>query len=256
MRVHSTKPVNIGKKTVGGADVLICVPIVVEEECGLEQAAINTAELCPDVVEWRADYFKDACNPIKVKKALRLLGSIIGEIPLIFTFRSSLEGGFKEVEERIRYEIIRQAIYTGEVDAADIELESSKTGIEEIKKAAEDHDIPLILSYHNYHETPSVEFLFNKVREEVSRGADIAKIAVMPNSEEDVLNLLSATLKARMEMPDTPLITMSMGTLGIISRIAGGMFGSDLTFGAGEKTSAPGQIPISELRASMKAIFK
>jgi 3-dehydroquinate dehydratase-1 len=56
-------------------------------------------------------------------------------------------------------------------------------------------------------------------------------------------------------MPDTPLITVSMGTLGIISRIAGGMFGSDMTFGAVEKTSAPGQIPIAELRASIKTIL-
>jgi 3-dehydroquinate dehydratase-1 len=57
-------------------------------------------------------------------------------------------------------------------------------------------------------------------------------------------------------MPDTPLITMSMGDLGMISRIAGGIFGSDLTFGSGGKTSAPGQIPMDELRAAMKILYK
>jgi len=255
MRLQAKKPIKIGKKTIGGPDMLICVPISEEEEFGLEQAAKNTAGLCPDIIEWRADYFKDACSPIKVIKALKLLRSIIGEIPLIFTFRSSFEGGFGEVEEHIRYEIIRQVLCTGEADAADIELASCKNAIEEIKKAAYDHGIPLIIPYHNFDETPSVEFLLNKIREEVALGADIAKIAAMPRNEEDVLKLLSASLKARIEMPDTPLITVSMGTLGVISRIAGGMFGSDMTFGTGEKASAPGQIPIAELRALIKTLL-
>lgn len=252
MRIQSTKPICIGKSTIGGADVLICVPIVEEEECELEQTSKSIALLEPDVVEWRADYFIDVCNPKKVMEALRALRGIIGDIPLIFTLRSSLEGGFKKVEDHIRFDIIRQAILSGEIDAVDIELASSNSDIERIKKAAEVYDIPLILSYHNYAETPSVELLLDKIREEVSKGADIAKIAVMPQKEEDVLNLLSATLKARKEMPDTPLITVSMGELGTISRIAGGVFGSDLTFGAWEKTSAPGQISIDQLRPLMK----
>lgn len=256
MRIQAKNPISLRGKIMGGVDPLICIPIVAGEEQELDQSAKKIVELCPDVIEWRADYYKDVCDITKVKQAIELLRSTIGDIPLIFTFRSSLEGGFVKVEDAVRYGIIKQVICTGEADAVDIELISGKTNIEEIKIIAEDHNIPLILSYHNFTETPSVEFLLDKMRQQVSSGADIAKIAVMPKNEEDVLNLLSATLKARKEMPDTPLITMSMGNLGVISRIAGGVFGSDLTFGAGEKTSAPGQIPIAELRATMKTIFK
>lgn len=256
MRLRAKKSINLRGKIIGGVEPLICIPLVAEEEKELEQAAKKIIELLPDVIEWRADYFKSICDLAKVKKVLEALRNIIGETPLIFTFRSSLEGGFKEVDDTIRYEIIKQVIYTEEVDAVDIELISGKTNIEEINTIAKDHNITLILSYHNFMETPSVEFLLDKMRQQVSSGADIAKIAVMPKNKEDVLNLLSATLKAHMEMPDTPLITMSMGELGVISRIAGGIFGSDLTFGAVGRSSAPGQIPIAELRTAMKILFK
>jgi len=44
------------------------------------------------------------------------------------------------------------------------------------------------------------------------------------------------------------MITMSMGPLGSLTRMAGWMFGSTVSFAVGEKSSAPGQIPIEELR--------
>lgn len=254
MRLQAKEPISLRNKTLGGSVPLLCIPIVSEEERELELQAKKIVELCPDIIEWRVDYFREVCDLEKVKKALEALRNIIGEIPLIFTFRSSLEGGNKEVETEARYEIIKQIISTEEVDVVDIELISGKNSIEEIKAVAQKHNIPLVLSYHNFKETPSVEFMLDKMRQQVLSGADIAKIAVMPKNEEDVLNLLMATLKARREMPDIPLITMSMGSLGVISRIAGGLFGSDLTFGACGKTSAPGQIPISELREAMKPL--
>lgn len=256
MRLQANKPISLRGKMLGGVDPLICIPIVAEEEQELEQAAKKIVALNPDVIEWRADYFKDVCDLAKLKQALKVLRNNVGEIPLIFTFRSSLEGGFKKVEDAVRYEIIKQIISTEEVDVVDIELISGKSNIEEVKAAADKHNVQLILSFHNFTETPSVEFILDKLREQVSSGASIAKLAVMPKTEEDVLNLLSATLKARRELPDTPIITMSMGNLGVITRVAGGIFGSDLTFGAGGKTSAPGQIPADELRVAMKTLFK
>jgi len=255
MRLQASKPINIRGKIMGGEYPLICIPIVSEEEQELEQAAKKIVELRPDVIEWRAYFFTGVCYFVKVEKALNIIRGIIGEIPLIFTFRSSLEGGFRKVEDNIRYEIIKQVICTEEVDIIDIELISGKNNIENIKSITNKHKIPLIISFHNFSETPSADFLLDTIRQQVLSGADIAKLAVMPKKEEDVLNLLSTKLKARREMPDIPIITMSMGNLGVISRIFGGIFGSDLTFGSAGKTSAPGQIPIDELRDAMKKLF-
>ena len=79
-------------------------------------------------------------------------------------------------------------------------------------------------------------------------GADIPKIAVMPQSKKDVLTLLAATEEMASEHADRPIITISMGKDGMISRLCGEVFGSALTFGTAGKASAPGQINVDELR--------
>ncbi|MDY4728594.1 MAG: type I 3-dehydroquinate dehydratase, partial [Lactobacillus amylovorus] len=48
------------------------------------------------------------------------------------------------------------------------------------------------------------------------------------------------------EAIDNPLITM--GDIGKVTRIAGQLFDSSLSFGAVGKTSAPGQLSIDDLR--------
>jgi 3-dehydroquinate dehydratase-1 len=85
-------------------------------------------------------------------------------------------------------------------------------------------------------------------------GADIAKIAVMPNSSVDVLTLLMATAEMSEEYADRPLITISMSQRGVISRLTGELFGSAATFGSVDRTSAPGQIPVEQLAALMNSL--
>ena len=77
----------------------------------------------------------------------------------------------------------------------------------------------------------------------------------MPKNYADVLTLLGATLKARTEVLEIPVVTMSMGAEGVITRLAGGLFGSDITFAIGKAPSAPGQIPIGELRRAMAVLY-
>jgi 3-dehydroquinate dehydratase-1 len=87
-------------------------------------------------------------------------------------------------------------------------------------------------------------------------GADIPKIAVMPTSVEDVITLIDATNTMKAKYADRPIITMSMGGTGVISRLAGEVFGSAFTFGAGKEASAPGQIPVGELRTILEILHK
>ncbi len=68
-------------------------------------------------------------------------------------------------------------------------------------------------------------------------GADIPKIAVMPQSKRDVLTLLCATEEMVTDYADRPIITMSMAGTGVISRLCGEVFGSSMTFGAAKKAS-------------------
>ena len=112
--------------------------------------------------------------------------------------------------------------------------------------------VAVVGSRHDFEKTPPREVIVESLCRMQRLGADIAKYAVMPRSERDVLTLLDATLTMKEEHSTTPVITMSMGKQGVASRVAGGVFGSCLTFGPAGKASAPGQIPAEDLREFLK----
>lgn len=248
MRIQAKKPILLRGKILGGKKPLLCLPILAASEQELEKQTTKAMEFSPDIIEWRVDSFEGAKDVTRVVKALKGLRQQIKDIPLIFTFRSYNEGGLIRVEDRLRCNIILESIATGLLDVVDIEFASCDDMVMQIKACAKKIGTSLILSYHNFNMTPSVDFIVKKIKDEISLGADIAKVAVMPKNHQDVLNLLYATLEARQILKDPPIITVSMGELGKITRIMGYIFGSDMSFASGEKASAPGQIHISQLR--------
>ena len=109
---------------------------------------------------------------------------------------------------------------------------------------------------HDFDKTPDKEEIISRLKKMQTLNADICKIAVMPNSSQDVVVLLDATATMQTEFADRPIVTMSMGGLGVVSRLAGETFGSAMTFGAAKKASAPGQVPIAELRSVLDLLHK
>jgi len=107
------------------------------------------------------------------------------------------------------------------------------------------------LSYHNFTETPDNDELLERAQLAEEIGANVVKLAVMPKSKEDVFRLLDVTRTLDRKL-DCPVITMSMGELGAMSRVNGWLYGSCLTFAVGVEVSAPGQIAIEPLRESIK----
>ena len=85
-------------------------------------------------------------------------------------------------------------------------------------------------------------------------GADLPKLAVMPQSRTDVLELLAATAEMADRHPETPIITMSMGALGAVSRLAGEAFGSAMTFANPGQASAPGQVSLEVVNEVLDAL--
>lgn len=86
-------------------------------------------------------------------------------------------------------------------------------------------------------------------------GADIPKLAVMPQSKWDVLALLAVTLEMSQAL-ECPIVTMSMSSIGMVSRLVGETFGSALTFGAIGQRSAPGQPGAKELSEVLEVIHR
>ena len=119
--------------------------------------------------------------------------------------------------------------------------------LKELVVCAHAAGVKVIASNHDFKKTPEQEVITERLLRMKALGADIPKIAVMPEKKADVLTLLLATVKAKEEISG-PIITMSMAGTGLISRISGEAFGSALTFGTAGKASAPGQMDAKELR--------
>ena len=255
MRQQSRTQVIVRDAVIGGPLPLVCLPLVGDTRDKVIEEAQALVELEPDLLEWRIDgyeHVEDIENCLSLLKEVR---TIIGDTALIFTCRIDLEGGMREISREIRLKLNSAVIESGDVDLVDTELCNDQEFVETLKSQTRKHGVKLILSYHNFEHTPSEHFIYAKLLEAQTAGADISKFAAMPKDHGDVLTLFNATCKARNEAVEVPIVAMSMGPEGAVSRVAGGLFGSDITFGIGMQASAPGQIPIKDLRHGLALLY-
>lgn len=248
MRLLPRKPVVVKGTTIGGEVPLICLPIVARDEQTLLSQARKNLVLNPDLIEWRADFFDGITDLDRLRESLGNLNRTIGKTPLIFTCRSSTEGGARSIDPDFRLGVLEAAAKSRVPDLIDFELSSGETAVRQVTRVARDCGVATILSFHDFEATPAVELIKEKLAQAQSAGGDIAKVAVTPRDYGDVLNLFRANLEARETGVDIPIIAMAMGKIGAITRLAGFLFGSDVTFAVGEQASAPGQIPVDRLR--------
>lgn len=234
----------------------ICVPLVGTTNEALLAEVSRLKALNFDIVEWRMDYYKEIKSIENTKEILALLRAALGEAPLLATFRSKKEGGQCEISTEYYIQLNKEIAATGMADLIDVELFAGDEAVQEIVDFAHSKNTKVIMSNHDFDKTPAQDELVNRLCKMQALNADLPKIAVMPQSATDVLTLLCATDEMVKKHADRPIITMSMGGLGTISRIAGEVFGSALTFGAASSASAPGQLPVSELSEVLNLLHK
>ena len=240
--------VKVRNTVIGEGMPKICVPIVgVTKEAILEEAKAIT-KLPADVVEWRIDWFENVFDFAKLEDVLKDLREVLGDMPILMTFRTSKEGGEKAIEDEVYADINIKAAQTGLVDMVDVEVFTGDEIVKKIIDGAHAAGVKVVASNHDFFKTPDKDDIVGRLRKMQDLGADIPKIAVMPQNKKDVLTLLAATEEMATEYADRPIITMSMAGTGVISRLAGEVFGSALTFGAAAKASAPGQMGVEDLK--------
>lgn len=243
------KALNIRGRPVGdGLPPLICTPLVGKTRTSVLAELADILPKQPDLIEWRVDFFEEIGNGAQVIDLASRIKSIAGETPIIFTCRSMAEGG--ECIALSDADIVKlyvAACASGCIDIIDYELGNSAEHLSRLRNTSRDNGVAMIMSYHDFQRTPDASTLDAKFANAARLGADIAKVAVMPQKPDDVLVLLSATLRAS-RSNGIPVIGLAMGGCGAISRLIGGQFGSAVTFAVGKGSSAPGQIPIEELR--------
>ena len=251
------KPILLhGKPVGGGAFPLICTPLVgrTREAVLAEVDAVLPKK--PDVLEWRVDFFEALGDTAHVIDTARAIRDRVGPIPVMFTRRSSIEGGEKiALAEPQVVQLYVDVCASRLVDLIDYETVNAVEDFRRLRAVTREHGIALIGSYHNFQGTPDAAALAAKFALAHKLDADIAKVAVMPKGPADVLTLLGATYDASQALP-IPLISMSMGPYGSLSRMVGFVYGSALTWAVGKSSSAPGQVPIEDLRAVLATVRK
>ncbi len=240
--------------TIGEGIPKICIPIVGVTKNDILHETEKAMSCHIDLLEWRVDYYENCFDIQKVIEVLADIRKIAKQTPIIFTFRTLKEGGEKQIALEQYSTLIHAVIEQHTADIVDIELYSGDAVVMPLIEKAKQYTVKTILSSHDFKCTPPENEIVSRLCRMQQLGADITKIAVMPQCKKDVLILLSATEQMQSKYADRPFITMSMGAVGSISRMVGEIFGSAVTFGVVNKSSAPGQIESMKLKQILQMI--
>ena len=230
---------------IGEGRQKVIIPIVEVSESKILERALEFSKLRTDCVEWRVDWFEQCTNVHSVVSCLQKLRVALKDKLLLVTFRTKDEGGEVSLTHQEYLNFINTIINTDCADLIDIEFFTAGNDIRKLIDNAHSSGVLIVCSSHDFQRTPNENELVTRMIRMRQVGADLPKVAVMPHDDIDVLTLLSATVIMRNKYPDTPIITISMGKLGIASRLCGGTFGSAMTFANAGESSAPGQVSLN-----------
>ncbi len=167
------------------------------------------------------------------------------EVKVIFSSHENLIATCRPelINDEDRKTLLKVAIESGAA-FVDIEVESDVAFKAEIVEFAKKHDCTVIISYHNYVNTPSSEELVEVVQECKDSGAQLVKLATMVTEPQANARLLA------LYDTDFPMLAIGMGRLGIITRLAATKLGAPFTFVSGDEIdeTAPGQIKESVMK--------
>jgi len=195
-----------------------------------------------DMLELRVDTFAQRGPGALVRAVKRLKGyDGAAKTPLILTCRARSEGGVNEISSREK-RLIFQALMPF-VDYIDIEL-GKAAGFKDIIRGAKKSGVGVIISYHDFKGTPGAARLEGLIKKgkALGGGGAIVKIAATANSITELKRLAGALLR------HSGLIIIGMGPLGAASRVFFPLLGSLTTYGSVTRSSAPGQMPVVELK--------
>ena len=142
--------------------------------------------------------------------------------------------------DSVRLALLKRAILH---PAYAIDLDLDDPLYPDLKEAILIAGVKLILSYHNFSDTPGIKILEELRESAFEAGADIFKIATLTTSKNDIINLLSLLEDNRLQ------IIVGMGELGKVVRVTAPYLGSLFTYvGTANSSTAPGQLDIAQLR--------
>ena len=242
------KEKNFGKITLSNNQARVCVPVMGKTTEEVLQQLKSVVEMEPDIIEWRGDFFETDNNEGYLN-VLKQMKDVNENIPVIFTIRTDSEGGNKKIGWNEYCDLCLFIAEKGKefnVEFVDVEVFKDDKANELINSLHEKR-MNVIGSNHHFDKTPDKEEMVKILSTIEKSGADVCKLAVMPRDKKDVEVLIEAS-KETDEKIKAPIITMSMGELGAITRVIPKITKTSVTFAAGVSASAPGQPGIKVVR--------
>ena len=204
-----------------------------------------------DIVELRIDQWENFVIK-NVDTVIQQLRGLNLDFKILVTYRTSNQGGKGNVEETTYIDILKLLIEYAQFELLDIEWSGAINTDQyaQLITDAQEKNLNVVLSHHNFEETPSLEeikFIYYKMQK---LAPQYLKLAVMPNNKEDVLHLLEA-MSVTSDNTPYKVIGISMSHLGLVSRVARGVWGS-ISYGCLGEPQAPGQIHVKALKQQLE----
>lgn len=248
------KSIKVRQTILGDGTPRICVPVMAANRRELDMQMRRVLESPCDVIEWRADVYRETEQENWITETLTYLRMLAGDRPVLFTFRTKEEGGERSASAEEYRAMNLEAASSGKADMVDLEWNRGSEYIREIAALVQEKGVKVIGSFHDFGKTPTKERLLDIISGMQEIGVDITKVAVMPRSESDVLTLLDLSITLKESVADRPYITMSMSRTGAVSRLCGALTGSALTFATAGRASAPGQMDAEFVKSVLEVL--
>lgn len=224
-----------------GGPTRIIVPVLGADADTLSTEVHAIAGHPHDLIEWRVDPLLAAGGDVDAACAAVLAAA---DAPVLATIRTTHEGGRADLTERDYRDLVTRLALSA--DAVDVEV--ARPGAVDLIGALHGAGARVIASSHDFGGTPPREELVARLRFMEAQGADVAKVACTARTPGEVLAVLEAQVWA-MEGLGIPVIAISMGRLGALTRIAGPTLGCAATFATVGESSAPGQLEAERVRS-------
>lgn len=200
-----------------------------------------------DIIELRIDQ-RQTVEITEIETLVTALRKSIPEAKLLITYRTASQGGKGNKAQEFYYALLQDLMQVQGYDMIDIEWEEeNKERITELVAEAQAVGLEVVLSQHDFEETPAIEKLKFTYFKMSKTDADYLKLAVMPKEPEDVTYLLDA-LYVSSQSVKMKVVGISMSHLGLVSRTAQGVFGGSISYGCLGEPQAPGQIHVTKLK--------
>jgi 3-dehydroquinate dehydratase-1 len=218
----------------------ICVSVMVERPDQVLETMTRARDVGANLLEWRLDVTREP----EVESVLHQ-----APLPVIATVRSSEHGGHFEgtKEEQLRL-LLRAA--AGGSSYVDWEFRREEDLPDELAAMRE----RVIVSYHNFQETPSENILKSLFNEMAAIKAGVVKVVTLAQKMEDNLSLLNLIGQGKKQ--GVKVVAFCLGSLGRISRVVCLLVGGAFTYAALERgaEAAPGQFTLQEMKQLLEML--